>query len=53
MTKINLKCVEIVRKIRDGLYLETKSMTDDELVEFYSKKNKKAENKVNKRAKAA
>lgn len=53
MTKTNLKCVEVVRKIRDGLYLETKSMTDNELIEFYSKKSKQAENKRIKTTKAA
>ena len=45
MKMTNLKCVEMVREIRDGLYLETKSMTENELIEFYSQKNKKTENK--------
>ena len=53
MKMTNLKCVEMVREIRDGLYLETKSMTENELIEFYSQKNKKTENKKNKTTKAA
>ena len=48
MKKTKVKCVEMVREIRDGLYLETKSLTDDQLLEFYSAKNKKTEKKVKK-----
>jgi hypothetical protein len=46
MKKTNVQCVDMVRKIRDNLYLETKSMSDNELLEFYSQKNKKPEKKI-------
>jgi len=36
LKKININCVDLVRKIRDSLYLETKEMTKEELIEFYS-----------------
>lgn len=46
MKKTNVQCVDMVRKIRDNLYLETKSMSDTELLEFYSQENKKPEKKI-------
>lgn len=48
MKKTNIKCVEMVREIWDGLYLKTNSMTEKELIEFYAQKSKK-----NKTTKAA
>jgi hypothetical protein len=44
-----------VRKIRDDLYIETKNMTKEELVEFYSQPGKVSElkNKRKRKLKAA
>lgn len=40
MKKRKIDCVLMVRKIRDGIYLKTKDMSQDELIEFYSKESK-------------
>jgi len=50
LKKTNIDCVKMVRKIRDDLYLETKNMTKDELIEFYSK-SEKAEDLKKKKSK--
>lgn len=44
MKKINIDCVKMVRKIRDKLYLKTKEMSMEELIEFYN--NPKEETKI-------
>ena len=41
----------MVRKIRDNLYLETKGMTNEELIEFYSQASKTTELKSKKKDK--
>ncbi len=40
MKKIKIDCVEMTRKIRDTLYLETKDLTTEELIERYSHPSK-------------
>lgn len=45
MRKTTIDCVEMVRKIRDGLYLDTKDMTPEELIAFYSRPAKSAVSK--------
>lgn len=45
MKKISVDCVDMVRKIRDRLYLETKGMTKDELIAFYSQPPKVLDSK--------
>jgi hypothetical protein len=41
----------MVRKIRDNLYLETRDMTKEELIEFYSQSSKNADSKNKKKSK--
>ncbi len=55
MKKTNIDCVGVVRKIRDDLYIETKNMTKEELIEFYSQPAKTADlkNKKKRNLKAA
>lgn len=36
MKKTSLNCVELVRKIRDNIYLETKNMSKNELLKYFS-----------------
>lgn len=38
--------LDMTRKIRDEMYLETRSMTDNELLEYYSQKILKPEKKI-------
>ncbi|MBF0405830.1 MAG: hypothetical protein HQM10_00635 [Candidatus Riflebacteria bacterium] len=51
MEKIQVDCVEMVRKIRDGLFIETKDMTKEELIEFDSQPAKNFEYSNNKKSK--
>ena len=55
MKKINIDSVAMIRKIRDNLYLETKDMNADELIEYYSKsmKHTDANDKKKSKLKAA
>lgn len=55
MKKTNIDCVGLVRKIRDGLYIETKNMSKNELIEFYSQSSKTQDlkNKKKRKLKAA
>ena len=52
MKKTTIDCVEMVRKIRDGLYLDTKDMTPEELIAFYNRPTKPAESKPGRKRKA-
>lgn len=46
MKKISIKCVDMTRKIRDEMYLETRSMTDKELLDYFSEKTLKPDKKI-------
>ena len=53
MKKINIDCVKMVREIRDKLYLKTKDMSKEELIDFYNNKPTKATKKPNNPRKVA
>ena len=46
---ININCLEMLRKIRDQMYLENKDRTDQEKIEFLSEAAQSFENNFKKK----